>query len=87
MVAFGVPVKMRNCCDEDYLLLSHVEKSIWKALQHASPRFFANFRPCLWHEKNSFYSSGYLLIETIAQTRQLMVVILNGLLQFDGSWS
>ena len=48
-VALRIPVKMSNCCNEYFLLLSNIEKSIWEALQHTSSRLFTYFRPCLWH--------------------------------------
>lgn len=86
-VVLGIPVKMSNCRDKNFLLLLHVEKCIGKAFQQASSCSFSCFRPCPRHKQYPLYGGRYFLEKTIPQTRQLMLVVVHSFVQFKRSWS
>ena len=82
----GVPVEMGYCRNQDFFSLRCVVKSVGKTFYETPPCLFANLGPCFRHEQDSANCRFHYLKEAIAQSRQLVIIVPNRLIQFPAGW-
>lgn len=74
---------MGYCRNENFLWFHYVVQGIREALYEAPPCLFANLCPCFRHELYSVDGRLSFLEKAEAQTRQLVIVVPDGLIQLD----
>jgi hypothetical protein len=74
---------MRYSSNQNFIRFQNEKKSVREALNETPPCQFANLGPCLGHELHSVNGHLHFLKETKAQTRQLVIIVPDSLIQLN----
>ena len=76
-----VSVKMGYRSNQDFIRFSYIAESVGEPLYEATPCLLTNLGPCFRHKPDSVNCRFHFLKKPEAQTRQLVIIIPDRLVQ------